>query len=183
MLVLHTETSGNYAAGENLDTAMLQLGIPVDSVLKTGPYDLMFDPPPPAVMSRMYSSLDVLLHPSRGEGFGVCVLEAQACGVPAIVTKFSAMPEVCGAGWYVDGQPFYNNNQRSWQRTPSIAGIIEALDLAYELPEAERRALCRPGGRARQAVRRRPVLTEHFLPALAEAEERIGNQPRKLVAA
>ena len=63
VLVLHTETSGNYAHGENLDTAMLQLGIPVDSVLKTGPYDLIFDPPPAEVMSRMYSSLDVLSTP------------------------------------------------------------------------------------------------------------------------
>ena len=183
VLVLHTETSGNYAHGENLDTALLQLGIPVDSVLKTGPYDLIFDPPPAEVMSRMYSSLDVLCHASRGEGFGVCVLEAQACGVPAIVTKFSAMPEVCGAGWYVDGQPFYNNNQRSWQRTPSIAGIIEALDLAYELPEAKRKALQAQAVEHAKGYDVETVLEDYMLPALAEAEERIGSQPRKLVAA
>ena len=37
-------------------------------------------------MAGWYRSLDVLSACSYGEGFGLPILEAQACGSPAIVT-------------------------------------------------------------------------------------------------
>ena len=40
---------------------------------------------------ELLSSSDVLLHPSRAEGFGMAVLEAQLLGVPVITTRFGAM--------------------------------------------------------------------------------------------
>ena len=36
---------------------------------------------------------DVLLHPSRSEGFGMLVLEAQHVGVPVITTRRGAMKD------------------------------------------------------------------------------------------
>ena len=42
----------------------------------------------------LYQSCDVLLFPSRLEGFGLAALEAQACGLPVIATNTSAFPEV-----------------------------------------------------------------------------------------
>jgi glycosyltransferase involved in cell wall biosynthesis len=40
-----------------------------------------------AEMAALYRRCDVLLHPYRGEGFGMPVLEAMACGLPVIVTS------------------------------------------------------------------------------------------------
>lgn len=37
---------------------------------------------------------DVLLHPSRTEGFGLTVIEATSCGVPTIVNNTTSMPEM-----------------------------------------------------------------------------------------
>lgn len=37
-------------------------------------------------MARLYAACDCLVHPYRGEGFGLPVLEAMACGLPVIVT-------------------------------------------------------------------------------------------------
>jgi len=37
---------------------------------------------------------DVLMHPSHTEGFGLTVVEALACGVPAIVNDCTSMPEM-----------------------------------------------------------------------------------------
>jgi glycosyltransferase involved in cell wall biosynthesis len=34
--------------------------------------------------------------PSRGEGFGLAVLEAMACGAPVLTTNRTALPEVGG---------------------------------------------------------------------------------------
>jgi len=53
-------------------------------------------------MAKMYNTFDVYLSTSRAEGCGLPILEAQACGVPAIVPDNSAQPEwVKGHGWVV----------------------------------------------------------------------------------
>ena len=83
-----------------------------------------------------------------GEGFGLPVLEAQACGVPAIVTDFTAMSEVCGAGWKV-GYDRVWTPMRAWQAWPHVDEIVESLEECYALPGAERRELSRPRARAR----------------------------------
>jgi glycosyltransferase involved in cell wall biosynthesis len=82
-------------------------------------------------MARFYGMCDVLLNPARGEGFGLPVVEAQACGTPVIVTKASSMPELCGAGWVVEGQKTWAwLHQADWV-TPSVPGLVKALEKAY----------------------------------------------------
>jgi len=45
-------------------------------------------------MAGLYQQADALLFPTRLEGFGLAALEAQACGVPVIATRGSALPEI-----------------------------------------------------------------------------------------
>ena len=53
---------------------------PGGAVIVTGPV-------PQADMPALYRAADVLAFPSWTEGFGLCVLEAMACGTPAIVSR------------------------------------------------------------------------------------------------
>ncbi len=46
------------------------------------------------VMCKLYNSFDILSHASLSEGFGLCVIEAQACGLPVIVNNCHSMPEL-----------------------------------------------------------------------------------------
>ncbi len=47
-------------------------------------------------LSLWYNAADVFVFPSVFEGFGLPVLEAMACGTPAITSNVSSLPEVAG---------------------------------------------------------------------------------------
>lgn len=49
-------------------------------------------------LSRLIGGAYALVYPSLFEGFGIPILEAYQCGVPAVVSNTSSMPEVAGDG-------------------------------------------------------------------------------------
>ena len=49
-----------------------------------------------AELRAAYAGARALVYPSRYEGFGLPILEAQSCGCPVITTPWSSIPEVAG---------------------------------------------------------------------------------------
>lgn len=91
-----------------------------------------------AELAAAYRCMDVLLAPSYGEGFGVPVIEAQACGVPVIVNDFSAQTELCGVGWRVKGQRWADMRQRAWWQVPFVGELVDALrEAATSVPDRD----------------------------------------------
>ncbi len=183
LLYLHTDVDGQFSAGVPLEPVMDALGIPPEALRVTSQYAIHFDPTPPQVMAKLYSAMDVLLAPSTGEGFGIPIVEAQACGTPVITTDFSAMREVNGAGWQVEGSPWWTP-QQSWQVQPHVADIVEALRSAHGQSKAGKAALAKQAREHALQYDLDRVLVEHMLPALERVRERFEDRkPLKLVAA
>jgi glycosyltransferase involved in cell wall biosynthesis len=121
----------------------------------------------PQNIAALYGAADVLSSASHAEGFGLPIVEAQACGTPVITTDFSSMPELTGAGWSVQGEPFWNAAHQSWWCKPHVSEIEAAYENAYSeaasLRDAAREfALNYSVGK---------VMAEYWVPALREIEE------------
>lgn len=83
-------------------------------------------------MAATYNVFDVFLLPSKGEGFGVPLIEAQSCGVPVITTNCTAQPELVGGGWLINKLRKEWTAQASWQYNCDPEEIVEKLELAYQ---------------------------------------------------
>lgn len=110
---------------EGIDLRAIAENLGIADVVKFGAHQNMT----PAQMLTWYRSLDVLMNATYGEGFGLPVVEAMACGIPVIGTRHAAVPEKipAGMGWLVDGQQWWNPHHLAWWRIPSIHGIGLAL--------------------------------------------------------
>lgn len=53
---------------------------------------------PESTLSAIYNAIDIFTLPTRGEGFGLPILEAMSSGLPAVVTDYSAHPEWAEGG-------------------------------------------------------------------------------------
>jgi glycosyltransferase involved in cell wall biosynthesis len=52
-------------------------------------------------LPKIYNLADLLLFPSLYEGFGLPILEAQACGCPVLTSNVTSCPEVAGDGAHI----------------------------------------------------------------------------------
>ena len=124
-------------------------------------------------MAAWYNGIDVLSLCSYGEGFGLPLLEAQACGTPVITTDASAMSELCGAGFLVSGTPWWTDGHQSFWTRPDISDIDMAYEAAYNawqnnaLPH-------KPAIDFAQQFAADRVFEDFWMPALAQLEEMFG---------
>src|SRR5207247_1086784 len=54
---------------------------------------------PPHALAALYRSADCFVLPSRGEGWGMPLLEAMACGLPVIATDWSGPRDFLKEDW------------------------------------------------------------------------------------
>lgn len=133
---------------------------------------------PQPMMAGVFNSFDVLCMPSLGEGFGIPLIEAQACGIPVITTDWTAMTELCGAGWLVDGDRWWDETQASWQKVPYVSDIVDALEEAYAHGAGLASAAAAFGARFDADL----IMRERWLPVLDEVTRPREIAPLKLAA-
>ena len=188
-LYLHTlEQTHN---GVPIPMALQLQGVPLDRVRWADQYALKKMAVSDEQMARIYSSFDVLLSTSRGEGFGLCVIEAQACGTPVIVSNWTAQPELVGQpfdatnlrsinypnGWVVAVDPDWDWYQGSSAAKPNLGAILRALTEARARkgdPEMKAAAIAKASD-----YRADKIFESHWKPLLAKMEAGLDKRPRR----
>lgn len=128
-LYLHTLPTGHYGG---LDFKQFAARLGMDGkLIFPNPYMYRLGYPP-EFLTLVYNAADVLLGVSRSEGFGIPIVEAQACGCPVIVTNFSAMPELVRWGHAVEVESLELTGMMSYQAIPSKASMVDKLGRLYE---------------------------------------------------
>ncbi|MBS0659004.1 MAG: glycosyltransferase [Verrucomicrobia bacterium] len=122
-------------AGERLTAAQWALA------RELGVADRVVEVPGPdePTLEALYSAATALVFPSRAEGFGWPILEAQACDCPVICSDVEPLPEVAGPGgaWVVglDDVPGYAAAVRAVLRTPEATRPAARANVARHAPE------------------------------------------------
>jgi glycosyltransferase involved in cell wall biosynthesis len=132
-LYIHTEPSGAMG-GFDLPVLLQACGVPPESVIFPE-RDRLRKGYSQEDMAALYSAFDVLANPSYGEGFGIPVIESQACGTRVIASGWAASADlVAEDGWLLQGVPFWDEPQKAWWQIPLVDSIHSALVEAYKAP-------------------------------------------------
>lgn len=133
-----------------------------------------------AEFARLYNASDVFVSASSGEGFGLPLAEAAACGLPPIAPANSSQTElVKGHGWLVDcidpevyvDYPSYVPTD-NFYHPPDARSLLAKMEEAYAKPETREWL----GKRAREFALGYDwgLLMPKWERLLAEAESEIG---------
>jgi glycosyltransferase involved in cell wall biosynthesis len=136
LLYIHTEPTTMYGG---LDFAALVRALGIEHKTLFPDRYAYFKGLPAEMMALLYNAADVYLGASMSEGFGIPLIEAQACGLPVVTTDFSAMPELVRWGYAVKPADMVWTPLNSWQAWPDVKGIQAALDSLYEEWDADGR--------------------------------------------
>jgi glycosyltransferase involved in cell wall biosynthesis len=143
--------SGREPIREHIASGALPRIVLIDEDLSTGE------------VAALYRACDVLVHPYRGEGFAMPVLEAMASGLPAIVTAGGPTDEFLpeDAGWRIDARKVLfaedridtlETHGRPWVLEPDRAHLVALLRRADGAEDAELEARGRAGRAAAQSL-------------------------------
>lgn len=100
---------------------------------------------PESDLVALYNAADLFVSTSRGEGFGLTIAEALACGVPVIAQNVSAIPEVVGPGGILIEPQRLITVPSGWDNwLADIDAFSEAIEYLYQ-SGAERQRLGQAG--------------------------------------
>jgi glycosyltransferase involved in cell wall biosynthesis len=155
--------------GQDLEAVAENLGI-LDRIRVVDQYRYHSGLVLPSDLAEWYGAIDVLSAASFGEGFGIPIVESQACGTPVITTRASSMDEVNPLGIQVDGEPFWNGVHKGWWIKPYIQDLADAYEQAYLNRGKVNRKELRDFAGQYDAVN---VTEQYAKPALGELLERM----------
>jgi glycosyltransferase involved in cell wall biosynthesis len=128
---------------------------------------------PDDYMVNAYNAIDCLMLCSMGEGFGIPLVEAQACGTPVITGDWTAMGELCFSGWKIPKKQAdaWWTAQLAYQFMPRVGPIVNLMETAYaHARDTDIKEKARAGALEYDAD---VVMEKYWTPTLTEIQRRI----------
>ena len=99
---------------------------------------LIYDDLNPSQLKALYEQVDVLVMPSRGEGFGLPIGEAMRLGIPVITTAWGGQMDFCNQNncWLIDykfsiSESHFKSLDSYWVE-PSIEDLMKQITSVYK---------------------------------------------------
>ena len=130
---------------------------------------------PAEFIADIYNASDVLMSATMGEGFGIPIIEAQACGTPVIIGGWTAMEELLFSGWEITREEAipHITQLSAMQYIPSVDAIVDRLEQAYDMANEDRMKM-REEARAGALQYDADLVTEkYWVPALKVVEDKL----------
>lgn len=127
LLYMHTERTGTVCGGEDLDAQMSLCGVDPASVAFVPQYPYATGIIGSDVLRMAYNAADVFLNTSHGEGFGVPMIEAQACGCSVVAPLFGGNEEIVRYG-NLAMVTLFSHVSGSEQCTAEAADVAKCLE-------------------------------------------------------
>lgn len=132
---------------------------------------------PDIYLVDVYNSLDVMMLCSMGEGFGIPLIEAQACGCPVITGAWTAMDELVFSGWKIAKEEAIQTwcpEPKAFQWRVKVEPLVDRLLKAYEVKNnLEYRDRARAGAMQYDADE---VCEKYWKPVLADIEAHLDDK-------
>ena len=175
-LFLHTAANERAILAEaiNYHKIVVHLGLQ-DAVIWPDQTMLIQGRIDPGWLAEIYNGFDVMCLATKGEGFGLPLIEAQACGVPVVTTNSTTGPELTKTGWLidVDGDDRYWVGTGTWRLEPRPSKIDAALERAHKAWRSGAWAGLKADAPGKVAgYSWDAVWATHWLPVLAQMEAR-----------
>jgi len=174
---LYIHTMLEQKGGFNIKIYAQHLGI-MDKIFFPQPYDYLYKISHDA-LARAMGAFDCLLSPSSGEGFGLPIVESQACGVPVIVNNWSSMPEliipgktglICDTGYKI-WAPIH-----SYKAPPDVDSLYEKMEEIYKMDRKKMAKACRKHAVDNYDMEDR--VQQEWIPFLCKIQDEITPKPR-----
>lgn len=142
------ETWREFEKGKEHDVTLLMFTHSVDLKQDIGAYDLFVfssdtktikiinQTQPDGVIGQFLAASDILFHPSAGEGWGLTVSNAMACGTVPVVLPFAGVTDFCNdSNSY--GIPYITHigGYHVHRALTSVGNALEVLNEAYNNPQ------------------------------------------------
>jgi glycosyltransferase involved in cell wall biosynthesis len=142
-------------------------------------------------LAALYRRADCLVHPYRGEGFGLPLAEAMACGTPVITTAEGPAAEFCSeeTGWLIpattalvpdDPPPVGELSEPLKWYEPRFDELVRAMRAAYENRQGDTKRRGAEAARRIHATHTWPQIVEQYAGAVREM---VGEPVREVVLA
>ena len=117
------------------------------------------------VIAELINSFDVYLNPSMTEGFGMGMIESQACGVPPIGNRCHSMPELVKegkTGFICETDKGFWRNLNGYVYPPNVDSLYQKMEEAYKAVKKSRKKIA--------TAARKNVLDNYNIDTLVESQ-------------